>query len=243
VEAAREVIDVARIAGTIGDQSNGNLVPEEGHVEHRCAITADGTELGETEASRCSRGSLIGIGFIGNETDDAAERTGAVERALWAHQHLDATHVVEIEVRVGRVVVESDITEILACRGLGRAVEAAVGGAADEQLVTAGTEIGRAEYREQLGDGACSARRVIGGPAPLERYDLDRARIGIEQHVLLACSDDDFLGLLDGLRGWRLCWLSRKWRRAFPDDPNGRAVVKQGLGASPAQGPIQRLLE
>jgi hypothetical protein len=61
---------------------------------------------------------------------------------LRADQHLDPVHVIEVEIGVGRVVVETDVPKIFAHGRLGGAVEAAVGDPADEQLVAPVAQIG-----------------------------------------------------------------------------------------------------
>ena len=133
---------------------------------------------------RAERGGALeavrGRGRLGMIADHAAERPGAVERALRALQDLDPVDVVEPEVRIGRVIVEPGFAEILAGGRLGGAAEARIRDAADEQFVAARTEMGGGQAR-QAGDqrlGAARSGRQLGIVAV---DDLDPARIGREQ--------------------------------------------------------------
>ena len=134
---------------------------------------------------------------VGHKANDAAERTGAVKRALRPFEHFDPFEIGQAEVGIGGVVAQAKVAEILPDRGLRRPGEAGIGDAADEQLVAAATEMGRRDGGESLGDflGAADA-------AEFELFAIEQrnlARELVEREVPFARDDDDWrpLGLGD----------------------------------------------
>src|SRR3546814_20550029 len=76
----------------------------------------------------------------------------------------DLVDVVEAQIGVGRVIAQADIAEILADGRLGRAGEARIGDAPDEQLVAPRTQMGRRNARGARQDrihAALAAERQI----------------------------------------------------------------------------------
>ena len=147
---AQDIVDIAAFLHAIADDAQRHLLGHDRQVEDGRQVAARIAMLGCRHAGRDLAAKLGEIGGVGDDADDAAERAGAVERALWPFQHLDPADVIEAQVGIGRGIVEAHVAQILTGRRLGRPGNAGIGYGADEQLVAAGTGMG--------GTQTCDAR-------------------------------------------------------------------------------------
>ena len=130
--------DQRSAAGALAALFDGAKVRREpcvAQVEHPARIAARLPVPSRGHAGFQTSRDRVRIGFVADDSYDAAQRPRAVERALRPLQHLHRRDIVETEVRVGRVVGQANVAEILADGRLGRAGEARIGDAADKQLV------------------------------------------------------------------------------------------------------------
>ncbi len=124
-----------------------------------------------------------------HQPDDPAQRACAIERALRPFEDLDPLHVGQAQIRVGRVVAEAQVAEILADGGLRRPGEARIRDPANEQLVAPAAEIGRTDRGGALHDLLGTAH-----PAAFEHCAVEQRHLPgdfIEGQIALAGGDDD----------------------------------------------------
>ncbi len=244
VQTAQRVVDIAALARAISHDAQGERIGNDRHIQHRSRLAARIAMLGESRADRHRSLNPVHARRIGHDAQDTTERAGAVERALRPRQHFDPVDIVEMQIRIGRIVVQPRLAEILADRRLGRAVEARIGDAPNEQLVAAGAEMGRIEPGER-------GHKAF-GPAPVCRShwivavgEDHRARKGCEPEAALGRGNND-VRLLDLGQGRR-----RRSRRApdprrigtalrCADHAPGAAVDRHGVRPGAARQTLQR---
>src|SRR3546814_13457445 len=93
-------------------------------------IESSGSRRADAERPTRLDGSVVG--HRGNEPNDPAQRARAVKGALRTDKNLGPFHIVEIEVGIGRIIIQPRLSEILPHRCLGLAVETAVGDSAND---------------------------------------------------------------------------------------------------------------
>ncbi len=126
VLAARRAHRVDVAAGAVVEQrdAQGGDVLLQRHVEHGALGVAHAAALGGAGTERHLAGQLGGVGLVGDVLQQAAHRTGAVQGALRASQHLDVVQVEQAEVErglravdIGAAGAERHVVDVDADRG------------------------------------------------------------------------------------------------------------------------------
>ncbi len=151
--------------------------------------------LGAVSGGRARRRHLgrgaVQLRLAGDDVQDAADRTGAVERSLRSAEHFHPVDVHQPQVGIGRVVGDADVVQVDRHGRLGAAGEGAVRQAAEEDLVPARPEVGHAQPRH-LRHKVVDVERPMGGQ--LARTDhADRIGGPVEQGGAARGGDHDLL--------------------------------------------------
>ena len=196
VATRRDVVDIAAVGACVADEAERHHIVDDREVDHRRSVCTGGAVRDRGDAGGYCRLEVAGHRIVADDPDDAAWRSGSVERALRPLQHLDRGDVVELQVGIGRVIGQPDVAEIFADGRLALADQPRIRDAADEKLVAAGAEMGRGHARGAVGDRIAAGR--AGAAEQRSREDRDAARELAEPHVALARADDDVgLGCVD----------------------------------------------
>ncbi|KIU01568.1 hypothetical protein QU38_00960, partial [Staphylococcus aureus] len=132
LQAPLAIIDIAAVLRREGERAQRQIPFPDRQVDDAAAVPAQIAVLGGRAATPDLAAPRPEIGRARHHPHHAAERAGAIERALRPFEHFDPADIVELQVRIGGAVGDPTIAPILADGRLGGADEARIGDTADE---------------------------------------------------------------------------------------------------------------